>query len=67
MFSRKLQHPRQNIKKKGKSIWEQTVSHRYLHTVLDGVHIHSYKYIYFYVNLCTSTVQKIFKKNRATG
>ena len=39
MFARKLQHPRQNTRKKGKFIWEQAVSHRFLHVVLDRIDI----------------------------
>ena len=66
MFARKLQYPRQN-RKKLKFLWEQALSHRYLHLVLDRIHILLYEYIYFYANLCTNTVEKFFKENRATG
>ena len=47
---------RQNVRKKGKLIWEQAVFHRYLHIVLDRIHIRLYKYTYFYVILYANTV-----------
>ena len=56
MLAKKLQHPRQNVRKKGKLIWEQAVFHTYLYLVLDGIHILLSKYIHFYANLCTRTV-----------
>ena len=45
IFARKLQHPRQIIRKKGKFIWEKAVYNRYL---LIGLNILLYKYIYIY-------------------
>ena len=46
MFTRKLQHPRQDIIKKGKFIWEQAVFYRCQFS----------KFNYFYANLCKKTV-----------
>ena len=42
----------------------QTVFYRYLHIVLDIIRILLCKYICFYDNLCTSTVQGSVDKNR---
>ena len=56
MFARKLQHRRQNMRKKGKVIWGQAVFHMYLHIVLDRMDILVYIYILFYANLCANTI-----------
>ena len=45
------------IRKKNENLlW--TVLHRYLPMILDMIHTLLYKYIYFYTNLCTNTVQR---------
>ena len=66
MFARKLQHPKQNIRKKGKLIWEQAISYRYLHIVLNRPHIALYECIYFYANYSLEIEQQVKQREART-
>ena len=50
------EYPRQNVRRKGIFISEQIFFHRFMRTVINMISIPSYKYIYFYANMCQNIV-----------